>query len=185
MVYVFLADGFEEIEAIAPIDILRRGGADVLTVGVTGMTVTGAHGIKVAADIEISGVKTDDSMEMVVLPGGGPGTENLKKSARVSDILKTAVTKNCFIAAICAAPSILGEMGLLEGKNAVCYPGFENKLKGAKISADYVVFDGKVITAKGAGVAAEFGFELLGAIKGADAAEKVRAAMQFQQSKPE
>jgi 4-methyl-5(b-hydroxyethyl)-thiazole monophosphate biosynthesis len=179
MVYVFLADGFEEIEAIAPIDILRRGGVEVVTVGVTDVSVTGAHGIKVTADTAIGNISFNDKLEMIVFPGGGPGTENLKKSAKVAQILKTAAEANCFIAAICAAPSVLGEMGLLEGKNAVCYPGFESKLQKAIISKDYVVRDGQFITAKGAGVAAEFGFELLSVLKNPETAEKVRASMQF------
>jgi 4-methyl-5(b-hydroxyethyl)-thiazole monophosphate biosynthesis len=179
MVYVFLADGFEEIEALTPIDILRRGGVDVKTVGVTGMTVTGSHKIAVSADIALSDIDIDTAL-MIVFPGGQHGTDNLKADPKIAAMLQTAAAKGIYIAAICAAPSILGEAGLLEGKEAICFPGFEKALKGANISQHSVVQDGQFITAKGAGVAAKFGFKLLSLLTDTDTAARIRSVMQYE-----
>ena len=177
MIYVFLANGFEEIEALAPVDILRRAELEVKTVGVGGKTITGSHGITVTADIEEKDVTTDD-MEMMILPGGMPGTLNLEKSPIVTACAKYCAGNGVYLAAICAAPSILGHLGLLEGKEAICFPGFEGELKGAKITEKHVCVDGSVITAKGMGVATQFGLTLAGLIAGEDAAEKIHAAIQ-------
>jgi 4-methyl-5(b-hydroxyethyl)-thiazole monophosphate biosynthesis len=178
MVIIFLANGFEEIEAIAPIDILRRGGVDVKTVGVGGKTIIGAHNIPFICDFE-TGVPLPASTKGVILPGGMPGTKNLAASSFVSETLDYAAKAGLIIGAICAAPSVLGELGLLKGKKATCFPGFEDKLIGAEIANDYVVRDGNFITAKGAGVAADFGFALLEAFTDKANSDKVRAAMQF------
>jgi 4-methyl-5(b-hydroxyethyl)-thiazole monophosphate biosynthesis len=179
MVYVFLADGFEEIETISPIDILRRGKVEVKTVGVTGKVVTGAHGIPMTADITIDKMKLDENLRMVVLPGGLRGTNHLQESAEVSAAIKFAAENGLFVTAICAAPKVLGAMGLLEGRRAICFPGFEPEMKGAIVTEDYVVRDGNFITARGAGVASDFGFELLTVLSSRENAEKIRTAMQY------
>lgn len=177
MIYVFLANGFEEIEALAPVDILRRAELEVKTVGVGGKTVTGSHGITVTADIEEKDVMTDD-MEMMILPGGMPGTLNLEKSPIVTACAEYCARNNVYLAAICAAPSILGHIGILEGREAICFPGFENELKGAKLSEKYVCVDGSIITAKGMGVATQFGLTLAGLMAGQDVADKIHASIQ-------
>ncbi len=159
MIYVFLADGFEETEALAPVDLLKRAGKEVITVGVTGNVVTGSHGIQVIADT--NEISLDDSLEMIVLPGGMPGTLNLEKSQCVQNAIDYCVLNNKFIGAICAAPSILGHKGLLKDKKAICYPGFESHLEGAVISDNSVEEDGIFITARGAGVAIDFGLKLV------------------------
>ena len=178
MIYVFLADGFEEVEAIAPIDVLRRCGLEVCTVGVTGAVVTGSHHIPVRCDTGIESADFSD-VEAVVLPGGMPGTLHLKESSAVTDAVRSAYEQDKIVAAICAAPSVLGEMGLLKGKEAICFPGFEDKLLGARLSASPVCQDGTVITAKGAGVALEFGAKIAACFVGAEKAGQVLASMQY------
>lgn len=177
MVYMFLADGFEEIEALCPLDIMRRAGITVTTVGVSGNTVVGAHGIEVAADISASEFDTDD-FDMIVLPGGMPGTLNLEGSDKCVGAINAAVRNEKYVAAICAAPSILGKMGILDGKNAVCYPGFEDELKGATVLDCGVCVDGRIITAAGMGVALEFGLKLVEVLLGKDAADKIFTSVQ-------
>ena len=179
MVYCFLADGFEEVEAIAPIDMLRRAGVEVKTVGVSGDVIDGRHGIKVIPDVDIKDITLDDSLEAVILPGGLPGATNLEESADVQKAIDFANEKGKLICAICAAPQILGHKGLLEGKEAIAYPGFEDELKGAIISKEYVVRDGNIITAKGAGVATEFGLKIVGALKNEALAEEIGKAIQM------
>ena len=169
MVYVFLAEGFEELEALAPVDVLRRGGVEVQTVGVTGRTVNGSHGIPVVCDITIDEA-TDMGLEAVILPGGLPGTTNLEKDERVQRFLDIAAERGLIIGAICAAPSVLGHKGLLNGKNAVCFPGFEAELKGATVLDVPAVRDGNIITGWGAGGSFAFAFQLLAAITGDRAA---------------
>jgi len=177
MVYVLLVDGFEEIEAIEPIDILRRGGVGVKTVGVYDKYATGSHNIRVEADITIDEVSVED-MELLMLPGG-PGHGLLEESEKAKELIFAAVEKGAFLTAICASPSILGKLGLLEGKKATCFPGFEEFLKGAKVSLAKVERDGKIITGKGAGAAAEFGFLMLEALKDKQTADKIREVMQY------
>lgn len=177
MVYVFLADGFEETEALAPVDILRRAGVEVRTVGIGGQTIRGAHGISVVCDITEREVVTD-GLTAVVLPGGMPGTKNLDSSRVVQRFLTYAASHGLVIGAICAAPSVLGHQGLLQGKNATCFPGFEKELTGASLLPDAVVTDGKIITAKGAGVALPFGLALVEALVSPEKAEAVRVSMQ-------
>lgn len=177
MVYVFLADGFEELEALAPVDVLRRGGVEVQTVGVTGKTVNGSHGIPVVCDITVDEA-TETGLEAVVLPGGLPGTTNLEKDETVQRFLDIAYEKNLIIGAICAAPSVLGHKGFLKGKNAVCFPGFESELEGANVLNVPAVRDGNIITGWGAGGSFAFAFELLSAITGdQESADKLYASM--------
>lgn len=179
MVYCFLADGFEEVEAIAPVDMLRRAGIKVETVGVTGEVISSSHGIKVIADISLSEVVLDDSLEAVILPGGLPGATNLEESAEVQKAIDFASENNKYLCAICAAPQILGHKGLLKGREAIAYPGFETELEGAVISEKHVAVDGKFVTAKGAGVATEFGLAIVSALKGEDTADKIGKAIQM------
>ena len=176
MIYMFLAEGFEEIEALCPLDLLRRAGLSVTTVGVGAKQITGAHGITVQADV-LDTEYTDPSPEMVILPGGMPGTLNLAESEVVQNAIETAHEKGAYLAAICAAPSILGDMGLLVGKEAVCFPGFEEHLTGATLSSCRVVRDGKIITAAGMGVALEFGLALVAALCGEEKADELRRAV--------
>lgn len=160
MVYMFLAEGFEEVEALCPLDIIRRAGVEIVTVGIGGKNVKGAHGITVVADITDEEFVGKD-IDMVILPGGMPGTLNLSASDTCMSAVKKAYESNKYVAAICAAPSILGSLGMLEGKNAVCYPGFEDALAGAAVLTDGVCVDGNIITAAGMGVALEFGLKLV------------------------
>lgn len=178
MIYCFLADGFEELEAIAPIDILRRADIEVVTVGVTGDVINGRHGIKVTADCLIENIELSDKLEGVILPGGLPGATNLEESDGVQKAIDFAASEGKLVCAICAAPQILGHKGLLKGKEAIAYPGFEDELEGAIISKDFVAVDGNFITAKGAGVATDFGFEIVAAIKGREVSDKIKAAIQ-------
>lgn len=179
MIYVFLANGFEEIEALAVVDVLRRAELDVLTVGVGEDFVIGSHQIPVAADISEKVLVLDDKVEAIVLPGGMPGTLNLEKSAVVQKAIDWAIENNKLICAICAAPSILGHKGLLDGKNATCFPGFEEELFGATILKDFVVKDGNFITAKGMGSAIEFGLQIAEILTNPLEAKKIRASLQI------
>ena len=178
MIYLFLANGFEEVEALCPLDLLRRAGCAVTTVGVGGDMILGAHGIAVQADIPDTMFR-DAKPEMIILPGGMPGTRHLDESRTVDAALRVAASANAYLAAICAAPMVLGKRGYLEGKTAVCYPGFEEYLLGATLPADgaRVVTDGRVVTAAGMGVALEFGLALVSLLKGKEAAEKLRTAI--------
>ena len=177
MIYIFLAEGFEEMEALAPVDILRRAGLDVTTVGVTGKIVSGSHKIPVTADITADEVDFSD-MDAVVLPGGLPGTNNLEASDMVKKSVEYCISNDKYVAAICAAPSILGHMGILEGKKATCFPGFDKELKGAEYTADSVTVDGKIITGKGAGVSIDFALKLAEILKDKETADKLFASMQ-------
>ena len=148
MVYVFLANGFEEIEALGTVDILRRCGLDVKTVSISdSLEVLGTHGIKVFADVLTSDVSYDD-LDAIVLPGGLPGADNLENCSFVTDLVKKANADGKIVSAICAAPKILGAAGILTGVKATCYPGFEDKLIGAKVAKHHVVADKNIITAK-------------------------------------
>ena len=176
MVYFFIAEGFEEIEALCPLDLLRRAGVDVKTVGIGSASITGAHGITVLTDITDAELP-NDSPEMIFLPGGMPGTLNLAASSTVKTSIQRAAENGAYILAICAAPSILGEMGLLCGKEAICYPGFEEKLTGATISKNTVVLDGNIATAAGMGVALEFRLLAVSLLRGKECADKLRSAV--------
>ena len=177
MVYVFLADGFEIIEALAPLDMMTRAGIEVKTVGVTGKLVSSSCGVQVTSDITIDEFDFYD-VEAIMLPDGMPGTLNLENNPDVQKAIDNAVNIDVPVCAICAAPSILGHKGLLDGKEVTCFPGFEDALDGATLSDKYVVTDGNFITARGAGVCIEFGLEIVKKLKGADVAEAVRQQIQ-------
>ena len=177
MVYLFLANGFEEIEALLPLDILRRGGVEVTTLGVGGSEfVVGSHGIRVGADLPEE-LFRDPAPEAVILPGGMPGAKNLDSSKTVNAALRVCAANGGLLCAICAAPMVLGRRNYLAGKEAICFPGFEGELAGAKISQKRVVRDGNVITAAGMGVAMEFGLEILSALRGKAVADRVQKAI--------
>ena len=169
--YMLLADGFEEVEALAALDVLRRGGVDVKTVGITGETVTGSHGIRVKADLAPS--EAGGEISLLVLPGGMPGTTHLDESPETDRLISETLRTGGHIGAICAAPSILGKRGLLRGREAVCYPGFEGALIGASIPLRRVVTSDCFTTAVGMGAALEFGLALLRILAGEDAAKQV------------
>lgn len=179
MVYIFLADGFEEVEALCPLDLLLRAGIGVKSVGIgPKREIVGSHGIHVLADISEDDFN-DASPEMVILPGGMPGTKNLEASSVVKRAIDDTSRSSGYIAAICAAPSILGKMGLLRGKEAICFSGFEKYLDGATLSSKRVVRDGKVITAAGMGVALPFGLELISALAGREKADRIADQIMF------
>lgn len=177
MVYLFLADGFEIIEAMAPVDMLRRADIEIKTVGVTGKTVISSCGIEVNADIEINEFEYTD-VSAVILPGGGDGVINLEKSSVVQKVIDKAVEDDIYVCAICAAPSILGKKGLLNSVEATAFPSFVKFLENAVVSEEYVVTDGKFITARGAGVSVDFGLEIVKALAGSEKADKIRAIIQ-------
>lgn len=178
MIYVFLADGFEEVEAITPIDYLRRCDFNVTTVGVKSQVIRSSHNLSVLTDIDDAQITLDDKLEMIVLPGGMPGTLNLEKCDNVQKAIDYCVEHNILIGAICAAPSILGNKGLLNGHEAICFPGFENMLKGAEISDRLVCRSGNFITAKGAGVASQFAFKLIEALTDIQTVMKLEGKLQ-------
>ena len=176
MVYMFLANGFEEIEALCPLDLMRRVGIEVKTVGVGSKQICGSHGITVLADMADTDFEYKD-VDMIFLPGGMPGTLNLADSKTVICAIESAVKADDYIAAICAAPSILGDMGLLCGKEAICYPGFEDRLTGAKISDKRVVLDGRILTAAGMGAALDMGLKIVEILCDKERAAALRKAV--------
>lgn len=178
MIYVFIANGFEEIEALTVVDILRRAKLEVQTVGISSKTIIGAHGIKVFCDILSTELILNKEINMIVLPGGMPGTLNLEKSQNVQEAIEFCVINEIYIAAICAAPTILGNKGLLRGKKAVCFPGFEEQLLGAIITDNFIEQDGKIITAKGVGVAIDFSLMLVEVIIGSKKSEAIKYTLQ-------
>ena len=179
MIYVFLADGFEETEALTTVDILRRGKLDVQTVavGTNDKMVTSAHKITVLADIHESEL-TFENLRGMVLPGGMPGTTNLGVSLIVNECVNYCVKNNYVIGAICAAPSVLGQIGVLKGKKATCFPGFENQLEGAELTGDFSVTDGLVVTGKGMGATIPFALDLLKLFKDKETANTVFESLQ-------
>ncbi len=179
MIYVLLAEGFEELEALAPVDLLRRAGAQVATVAIGAeKTVCGARGVKLEADLLLSELCYEE-MEMLVLPGGYPGYENLEKSEAVIALLKKAAADQKKIAAICGAPSVLGKLGLLKGHSATCYPGME-ALLGCEVSDAKVVESGCFITSRGAGTAIDFALALVSAAVSAEKAEEIRKGIIYE-----
>lgn len=174
MVYILLAPGFEEAEALVPADLLRRANIETALVSIQGDTVTGSHGITVTADALLEKIDLSKA-EMIVLPGGGTGVKNLGAEPAVERLVRQAADQNIWVAAICAAPTLLGKWGLLTGKDAVCYPGMEEGLTGAQARMDQrFVTDGKIITGRAAGSAFDFGLALVEALVGRDEAGKVR-----------
>lgn len=178
MVLVYLADGYEEIEALTPVDCLRRCGIDVKTVGVNSRGAMGSHGITVLCDIVAEKVRFNEDIRMIVLPGGKLGTLNLEKSEYVQNAISYCVENNVPIAAICAAPSILGHRGILRDKNATCYPGFESELDGAKLCMDKsAVTDGNIITGCGMGGSLDFSGEIISKLISHERAEALFKAL--------
>lgn len=178
-VYVMLADGFEEVEALAVVDVLRRGGVETATVSVRNdKIVLSARNIPVVADMIIDKIEVATE-DVIVLPGGGKGVEELYASESLKMLLKGHNDKKGIIAAICAGPTIPGRMGLLRGINATCYPGCENDLPGAVISQENVVVDKNFITSRGPGTAFDFSFKLLEIIKGAETKDKISKGMLY------
>ena len=172
MVYMFLGTGFEETEAIAPLDLLRRAGIEVKTVGLNGPVITGSHGIPVVADMEIDALDISDA-DMVILPGGLGGVTSIRACAPAMDAIRKVWDAGKFAAAICAGPTVLADLDITEGKNATCYPGCEAGMGGAKMVCEAAVRDGKLITGTSAGCAIPFGLKLIEALKGAEESTRI------------
>lgn len=173
MVYVLLGTGFEEMEAIAPIDLLRRAGIPTLTVGIDGKIVRGSHNIGIEADITIGEMDLTD-LDMIVLPGGLGGVATARSSQAALDALRFAWENDKFVAAICAGPTVLADLGITDGRQATCYPGCETGMGNAKMVADApCVRDGKLITGTSAGCATAFGLMLIEALKGTEEAQRI------------
>lgn len=172
MVYMLLGTGFEETEAIAPLDLLRRAGVSVATVGLNGKVIYGSHGIGVEADLEI-GEMDLTNMEMIILPGGLGGVASICACKEAMEAIRFAWENGKYTAAICAGPTVLADLGITEGKNATCYPGCEGQMGSAVMVHDAAVIDGKLITGTSAGCAVPFGLALITVLKGADAAEAI------------
>lgn len=180
-VYAFMADGLEEVECLAVADVLIRGGIEVSLVSVTrSREVTGSHGITIKADKLFEEIHPEEA-DVLFLPGGMPGTRNLQAHEGLCAALKAAVCEGRRVAAICAAPSVLGVLGLLNGRRATCYPGFEDKLEGASHTHDGVVTDGPVTTGRGLGYALDLGLELLRLLADESASANVKSAIQYDQ----
>ncbi len=178
-VYIFLANGYEEIEGLTVVDLLRRANIDIQMVSVTGdLFVTGSHQITSKTDVLFEEADFTDG-DMLVLPGGMPGTKNLKEHAGLDALLKDYRARGKKLAAICAAPSVLGSKGLLQDKCATCYPGYEKELLGAKVKDEAVVADGDIITSKGMGTAIDFSLAVIEDLAGKAKATELAKAIQF------
>jgi len=177
MIYMLLTDGFEDIEALETLDILRRAGLDAKTVGIASKTVVSSHSVTVLCDLSFEDTDFSD-MRMLILPGG-PGHTAFLQSDKVLKLIRTAYDNGLYIAAICASPSVIGKMGLLKGKRYTCFPGFEEMVIGGIYSPEKVVSDGQFITAKGAGAASEFGFQIVTLFRGERAAAELKKQMQY------
>ncbi len=179
MVVLLLADGFEEIEALTPVDVLRRAGIEVVTYSINGdLCVCGAHNIMVGADDVIENINYDNT-EAVILPGGMPGADNLENSNEVQALLEYAYEKNLLMCAICAAPKVFGKFGYLQGKRATCFPGFEQCLEGADVTGNRVEADCNIITSKGMGTAMDFSLAILENMKDKEAADKMAVSTMY------
>lgn len=178
MIYVFLANGFEEIEAMSVIDILRRADLEVTTVGVGGSEIVGAHGVKVVADLPADQADFID-VDLMVLPGGQPGADNLTESADVQRCIDLCLEYNVPMAAICAAPMVFGRKGLLDGKKATCYPGCEGGMGKAQVTGKEVEIDGLFITSKGPATAQMFAFTLVGLMVGREKVDEICKGMLY------
>ena len=177
MVYVILADGFEEIEALTPVDVLRRGGIEVKTVGISGKSALGAHGIRVECDIEASDELSFDGVDMLVFPGGMPGASNIDAYPATDEYIKKTLDNGGYIGAICAAPMVLGRRKYLAGREAVCFPGFEQYLKGAAIVDADTVKDGPFVTSRCMGCAMSFALKLAECLLGEEKAKPLDASV--------
>ncbi|MGM9705719.1 MAG: DJ-1 family glyoxalase III [Prevotella sp.] len=176
-VYEFLADGFEDIEGLAPVDVLRRGGIEIQTVSVTGSEyVQTSHGVTVCADILFDDARFDDAT-MLLLPGGMPGSATLDAHEGLREVIMAHASRGGYIGAICAAPLVPGRLGLLRGRRATCYPGFEKYLDGAEYTAERVTVDGPFITGNGPGAALPYALRLLALLAGEDKASEVASGM--------
>ena len=173
MVYVMLGTGFEEIEALAPVDLMRRAGIEVLTVGINGKIVSGGRGIGVQADITIDQMDLTN-LEMIVLPGGLGGVASIRASQQTLDAVRFAYENDRFVAAICAGPTVLADLGITSGRHATCFPGQTCNMKDAILEEKAFVRDGKIITGASAGCAVEFGLALIDALRGPEASEQIR-----------
>ena len=179
-VYACMAEGLEEVECLAAVDVMIRCGIDVKLISMTGeAVVTGSHGIKVVTDM-LWEESDPDEADCIFLPGGMPGTKHLAEHKGLAEALERALGEERRVAAICAAPSVLGGLGFLRGKKATCYPGFEDKLEGAECVHDGVVTDGLITTARGLGFALDLGLELAGLLVGKEIAAEVKAAIQYE-----
>ena len=176
MVAVIIAEGFEEIEALTPVDMLRRAGVEVITVGIGGKWATGSHGIKIECDVSAEDADLS-KIDAVVFPGGMPGALNLDASPFTDKVINAVLKKNGYLAAICASPLIFGRRGLLEGKNATCYPGFEGELRGAKVLDCAVVTDGKMITGRSMGGSVDFAKALIACLANDEKSEAIARAI--------
>ena len=174
MVYMLLGTGFEETEAIAPLDLLRRAGVEVKTVGVNGKIVRSSHKVGIEADILLEELDLSDC-EMIVLPGGLGGVTSVRASKPAMDALRTAWDNGKFVAAICAGPTVLADLGITDGKNATCYPGCEGGMGNANMVTCAAIQDGRLITGASAGCAIPFGLKLVEALKGKDEADRIAA----------
>jgi len=177
-VIVPLADGFEDIEAISIIDILRRGELDVVTVSLVGDSAVSAHGVEIKADKRLDDIDPDQ-FDAVVLPGGDGGMKNLRASQKILEIIRDFSTSGKWTAAVCASPSVLGTAGILRGKKATCYPGYEENLTDAELSEEAVVVDGKVVTSRGPATAPEFALKLVALLQNPETAEKLKKGMLY------
>jgi 4-methyl-5(b-hydroxyethyl)-thiazole monophosphate biosynthesis len=178
-VYLFLANGFEEIEGLTVVDLLRRANVETVMVSITGNEyVTGSHQIMVKADALFENTDFSDG-DMLVLPGGMPGTKNLSEHDGLDQLLKKYQAIGKKLSAVCAAPSILGAKGLLKGKNATCYPGYEDVLLGAHIKNEAVVIDGNIITSKGMGTSIDFGLSIVKSLAGEAEAVRIAKSIQY------
>lgn len=179
-VYVFLADGFEDVEALIPVDVWRRGGLDVTTVSIMGdYTVESAHGVRMMADTLIEDIDVSDA-DLLFLPGGMPGASNLYGNQQVCEAVKAQAEKGKKVAAICAAPAVvLGQLGILNGKRATCYPGFENMLEGATYTGGLITIDGNITTGEGPAAAFPFAYDLLGQLVSPQVADQIAEGMRF------
>lgn len=179
-VYVFLADGFEDVEALAPVDVLRRGGVGVVTVSINGSDmVRSAHNVYVKADVRFEEADFSDA-DLLMIPGGMPGAKNLDEHEGVRNALLAHAKQGKLLGAICAGPMVLGHLGLLDGLRATCYPGFEGELNGASYTAQLVTVDGNVVTGKGPAAAFEYAFTLLSVLKGEKVVSDLRKGMMFE-----
>ena len=172
MVYMLLGTGFEETEAIAPLDLLRRAGVEILTVGLNGKVIRGSHGICVEADIEISQLDLTN-LEMIILPGGLGGVASIRACKEAMEAVRFAWENGKYTAAICAGPTVLADLGITDGKNATCYPGCEGQMGTANMVEAAAVTDGKLITGTSAGCAIPFGLALIAALKGQEEADRI------------
>ena len=172
MVYMLLGTGFEETEAIAPLDLLRRAGVNIMTVGLNGKTIYGSHKIGITADIEIGEMDLTD-LDMIILPGGLGGVASIRGCAEAMEAIRFAWENDKYVAAICAGPTVLADLGITDGKNATCYPGCEPQMGSANMVVKAAVQDGKLITGTSAGCAIPFGLALIEALKGQAEADRI------------